>query len=53
VDLQTRALVFKRQGVPAEDAGKRLVDEFKAKYPDWPNINAVAGFVQRVYAESR
>jgi glyoxylase-like metal-dependent hydrolase (beta-lactamase superfamily II) len=53
VDLQTRALALKRQGVSAEDAGKRLVDEFKTKYPDWPNINAVAGFVQRVYAEGR
>jgi glyoxylase-like metal-dependent hydrolase (beta-lactamase superfamily II) len=53
VDLQTRALELKRQGVSAEDAGKRLVEEFKAKYPDWPNINAAAGFVQRVYAESR
>jgi glyoxylase-like metal-dependent hydrolase (beta-lactamase superfamily II) len=53
VDLQTRALALKQQGVPAEDAGKRLVDEFKTKYPDWPNINAVAGFVQRIYAEGR
>ena len=53
VDLQTRAIALKRQGVPAEDAGKRLADEFKTKYPDWPNVNAVAGFVQRIYAEGR
>jgi glyoxylase-like metal-dependent hydrolase (beta-lactamase superfamily II) len=53
VDLQTRARALKQQGVSAEDAGKRLGDEFKTKYPDWPNINAVAGFVQRVYAEGR
>ena len=53
VDLQTRALALKQQGVSAEDAGKRLVNEFKAKYPDWPNINAAAGFVQRVYTEGR
>jgi len=53
VDLQTRGLALKRQGVPVEEAGKRLVEEFKTKYPDWPNINAVAGFVQRVYAEGR
>jgi glyoxylase-like metal-dependent hydrolase (beta-lactamase superfamily II) len=53
VDLHTRGLALKRQGVSAEDAGKRLVDEFKAKYPDWPNINGVAGFVQRVYDEDR
>jgi len=53
VDLQARARALKRQGASAGDAGKRLVDEFKTKYPDWPNINAVAGFVQRVYAESQ
>jgi glyoxylase-like metal-dependent hydrolase (beta-lactamase superfamily II) len=49
-DLQTRALALKRQGVSAEDAGKQLGAEFKAKYADWPSMN-VAGFVQRVYAE--
>jgi glyoxylase-like metal-dependent hydrolase (beta-lactamase superfamily II) len=53
VDLQTRGLALKREGVSVADAGKRLEDEFKAKYPDWPNINAVAGFVQRVYGEGR
>jgi len=53
VDLQMRALALKGQGVSAEDASKRLVDEFKTRYPDWPNINAVGNFVQRVYAESR
>lgn len=53
VDLQTRANALKKQGVSAEDAGKRMVDEFKIKYPDWPNINAVANFVPRVYAENR
>jgi glyoxylase-like metal-dependent hydrolase (beta-lactamase superfamily II) len=48
-DLQTRALALKRQGVSAEDAGKQLSAEFKAKYAAWPSMN-VAGFVQRVYA---
>ena len=46
-DLQTRALVLKRQGTSAEDAGKLLGTEFKAKYADWPSMN-VAGFVQRI-----
>ena len=41
---------LKRQGVSAEDAGKQLGTEFKAKYPDWPSMN-VAGLVQRLYAE--
>ena len=29
---------------------KQLAVEFKAKYPDWPNMN-VAGFVRSIYAE--
>jgi glyoxylase-like metal-dependent hydrolase (beta-lactamase superfamily II) len=52
VDLQSRALALKRQGVPVSDAGKQLTAEFKAKYPDWGNIELVASFVERVYAES-
>ncbi|HKE23850.1 MAG TPA: MBL fold metallo-hydrolase [Bryobacteraceae bacterium] len=50
VDLRTKALDLKRQGVSAEDAGKQLTAEFKTKYADWP-INSVAGFVRSVYAE--
>jgi hypothetical protein len=48
--LRTRALELKRQGVDAEEAGKRLTVEFKTKYSDWP-INSVSGFVLSVYAE--
>jgi glyoxylase-like metal-dependent hydrolase (beta-lactamase superfamily II) len=50
VDLRTRALALKRQGLSADDAGKQLTAEFKAKYSDWP-INNVTGFVRSVYAE--
>jgi glyoxylase-like metal-dependent hydrolase (beta-lactamase superfamily II) len=50
-DIQARALALKRQGVSAEDAGKQLSVELKAKYTDWPNMN-VAGLVQRIYAET-
>jgi glyoxylase-like metal-dependent hydrolase (beta-lactamase superfamily II) len=49
-DLRTRALALKQQGVSADDAGKQLGVEFKAKYADWPSMN-VAGFVKSVYAE--
>jgi glyoxylase-like metal-dependent hydrolase (beta-lactamase superfamily II) len=52
VDLQSRALSLKRQGVPVSDAGKQLTAEFKSKYPDWANMDLVAGFVERVYAEN-
>jgi glyoxylase-like metal-dependent hydrolase (beta-lactamase superfamily II) len=51
VDLQSRALALKRQGVPVDDAGKQLTAEFKAKYPDWDNMNLVASFVAIVYEE--
>lgn len=50
VDLRTRALELKRQGVSAPDAGARLTPEFKMKYAGWP-INSVAGFVNSIYAE--
>jgi len=50
VDLRTRAEALKKQGVSAEDAGKQLSIELKAKYTDWPSMN-VAGFVKSVYAE--
>jgi glyoxylase-like metal-dependent hydrolase (beta-lactamase superfamily II) len=50
VDLRTRALALKREGVSAGDAGMRLTAEFKAKYADWP-INTVANFVNSIYAE--
>jgi len=53
IDLQSRALELKRQGVSADDAGKTLMAEFKTKYPDWANLNPIANFVRRVYAESQ
>ena len=49
-NLQSSALALKKKGVPVEDAGKQLAEEFKPKYPDWPNMN-VAGFVRSIYAE--
>ena len=52
VDLQSRALALKRQGVPVNDAGKQLLAEFKTKYAGWENMDLVASFVERVYAEN-
>ena len=51
LELQSRALALKRQGVPVDAAGKQLTDEFKAKYPDWENMNLVPSFVAIVYEE--
>jgi glyoxylase-like metal-dependent hydrolase (beta-lactamase superfamily II) len=50
-DLQRRAQELKRQGVSADDAGKRIQTEFKTKYPDWTNLNPIPNAVRRVYAE--
>jgi len=52
LDLQSRALALKRQGVPVSDAGTQLAAEFRAKYPGWGNMELVPSFVERVYAES-
>jgi glyoxylase-like metal-dependent hydrolase (beta-lactamase superfamily II) len=52
LDLQSRALALKREGVSADDAGKRLTDEFKTKYADWASMNLVGSFVQLVYSEN-
>jgi glyoxylase-like metal-dependent hydrolase (beta-lactamase superfamily II) len=49
LDLQARALDLKKRGVSADDAGKTITAELKAKHPDWPNPNNIAGEVQRVY----
>jgi glyoxylase-like metal-dependent hydrolase (beta-lactamase superfamily II) len=51
--LQARALELKKQGVSVDDAGKTITAELKAKNPDWPNPNNVAGEVQRVYEQSQ
>jgi glyoxylase-like metal-dependent hydrolase (beta-lactamase superfamily II) len=51
--LQSRALELKKQGVSVDDAGKTITVELKAKNPDWPNPNNVAGEVARVYEQSR
>jgi glyoxylase-like metal-dependent hydrolase (beta-lactamase superfamily II) len=51
--LQARALDLKKHGVSVDDAGKTITAELKAKYPDWPNPNNVAGEVMRVYEQSQ
>ena len=50
--LQSRALELKRQGVSVEEAGKRMLAEFKAKYPDWESVNVIPAAVRRIYAEN-
>ena len=46
VDLQTNALALKQKRVSVKEAGRRLTDEFKKKYPGWD----VSKFVKSIYA---
>ncbi len=50
VDLRTRALGLKQEGVTVIEAGRLLTEEFKKKYSDWP-IKDVTNFVRSIYAE--
>jgi hypothetical protein len=49
--VQARAVELKRQGISPEAVGKQIAAEFKTKYPDWPNMDRVSGFVERVWDE--
>jgi glyoxylase-like metal-dependent hydrolase (beta-lactamase superfamily II) len=51
LDLQTRSLALKHQGLAVDDAGKMLTAEFQMKYPGWANMNPVANVVRRVYEQ--
>jgi len=50
--LEARILELKRQGKSADEAAQVLLAEFKAKFPDWPNLNAIPNVVQHVYKET-
>lgn len=52
VEIRTRALALKRQGITVDDAGRQLTTDLKMAHPDWPNTNA-AGFVKAVFAEAQ
>ena len=49
--LQARAGELRKQGVSADDAGKQLADEFKAKYPGWEQSVRVIPATAVVYKE--
>jgi glyoxylase-like metal-dependent hydrolase (beta-lactamase superfamily II) len=59
LDMRSRTLAYKKQGLSAADAGKRMTEDFKTAYPewaqnpDWPNLGSIPGLVQRVYAEAQ
>ena len=49
--IQARAGELKRQGKSADEAGKQLAAEFKAKYQDWDQPVRVIPAVAAVYKE--
>jgi glyoxylase-like metal-dependent hydrolase (beta-lactamase superfamily II) len=52
IEIRTRALAAKRQGMSVDDAGRQVTADLKIAHPDWPNTNA-AGFVRAVFAEAQ
>ncbi len=58
-DFQKRATDMKKMGLPAAEAVTRLTEYFRMSYPewaantDWPNLNNMSGFVNRLYQEAR
>jgi glyoxylase-like metal-dependent hydrolase (beta-lactamase superfamily II) len=50
-DLQTRTMALKAQGVPADEAGKRIGADFAVKYVGWSGLGNVPQSVQRAYAD--
>jgi len=51
-DLAARAAALKKEGKPAEEAGKILATEMTAKYPGWSSFARVAQGVEHAYRDS-
>ena len=57
-DMQRRTAELKHSGASAAEAVTRLTELFKKNYPDWaanpdwPNVNSMTGFVNRLYSET-
>ena len=48
--IRAQALAMKRQGMPADAAGKEISATLKRQHPDWPETNA-SEFVKSVYID--
>jgi len=54
VDLRDSALALKKQGVPADEAGKKLQADFQKKYSDWnTSFNNIANITKTIYGEAK
>jgi hypothetical protein len=51
-DLAARAALLKKEGKPAEEAGKILAAEMTAKYPGWSSFARVPQGVEHAYRDS-
>ncbi|MGZ3272687.1 MAG: MBL fold metallo-hydrolase [Caulobacteraceae bacterium] len=51
--LDARALELKKQGVPADAAGKQVQAEFEKTYAGWQGLGNIPQSVQRAYADPR
>jgi glyoxylase-like metal-dependent hydrolase (beta-lactamase superfamily II) len=58
-DFQKRVADLKKMGVSQTDTAMRLTEYFRTSYPewvantDWPNLNNMSGFINRLYQEAR
>lgn len=50
-DLQSRSMALRAEGKTADEAGKIVAAEFRAKYPDWGGMNNIALAVRQAYAD--
>ena len=53
VALDARAMELKKQGVPADAAGKQIQAEFEKTYAGWQGLGNIPQSVQRAYADPR
>lgn len=53
VEMQGRTLELKREGKSADEAGKLLSEELRAKHPDYGQAERIAADVKLVYAENQ
>jgi hypothetical protein len=51
-ELQKRALELKKQGESADQAGQKLLAEYKAKFADWQGLSSIPNVVNHIYAEN-
>lgn len=50
-DIQSRAMALKAQGKSADEAGKIILEEFRAKYQGWTALNYIDQAVHQAYTD--